>query len=59
MLRAVEMENKNELLCSYAALMLADAEIDVTVTNHATPNPQPSPAALSDPAATLFSLEPP
>merc|ERR1712100_938126 len=27
------MENKNEMLCSYAALMLADAEIDITADN--------------------------
>merc|ERR1719238_823516 len=27
------MDNKNELLCSYAALLLADAEKDVTADN--------------------------
>ena len=31
--RSQNMENKNEMLCSYAALMLADAEIDITVTS--------------------------
>merc|ERR1711970_1695815 len=32
-LSTIKMDNKNEMLCAYAAMILADAETDVTADN--------------------------
>merc|ERR1712094_34752 len=32
-LSTIKMDNKNEMLCAYAAMVLADAETDVTADN--------------------------
>jgi len=50
------MANQNELFCSYAALLLADAEVDVTVSS--TPYHLTPPYSIFPPSAAYRPLDP-